>query len=63
MTKMTKQNAIDLFGKGLKPLGLAVRRKSSALSQWPDVLTDDQRDLVIGAAVRLKKKIPKELLQ
>jgi len=51
---MTKQQAIKLFGSGAA-LARAIGRTRSAISQWPKDLTQDQADLVTGAAVRLDK--------
>jgi hypothetical protein len=34
----------------------------SAISQWPDVLSEDQKNMVIGVAVRRRIKIPESLL-
>ena len=59
---MKKQDAIKLFGKTLDDIGNAVGRGKSAISQWPDDLNDDQKNLVIGAAVRRGIKVPKEFL-
>jgi len=61
---MKKQDAVNLFGKTLKELGVALGGKGkSAISQWPDVLTEDQKNMVIGAAVRRGIDVPKELLK
>ena len=53
---MTKNEAADLFGNKTR-LAAAVGVTKSAISQWPDVLTQEQRDRVVGAAVRLGKPL------
>ena len=60
---MKKSDAIKLFGTTLKDLGEALGgRGKSAISQWPDVLDEDKKNMVIGAAVRKGIKIPDHLL-
>lgn len=60
---MTKKQAIGLFGTTLADLGLAIGgRGKSAISQWPDLLTDDQINMVLGAALRRGINVPKELI-
>ncbi|MEO5350206.1 MAG: Cro/CI family transcriptional regulator [Magnetococcus sp. YQC-3] len=59
---MNKKQAIKIFGNRLSDLGQALGRTKSAISQWPDELTNDQINLVIGAAVRAGKKVPKEFI-
>lgn len=34
-----------------------------AISRWPDELTDVQTERVLGAALRLRRPIPKALIQ
>ena len=53
---MTKNEAADLFGNQTR-LAEAVGVTKSAISQWPHVLTQEQRDRVVGAAVRLGKPL------
>lgn len=61
---MKKKDAIRLFGSTQEELGKALGgRGKSAISQWPDDLSEDQKNMVIGAAVRRGIKIPKELLR
>jgi len=61
---MKKKDAIKLFGSTLTDLGKALGGKSkSAISQWPDEITNDQKNMVIGAAVRKGIKVPDHLLQ
>ena len=52
---MTKTDAIALFGGRQQDLAEALGVTSSAISQWPDMLTPSHEDRVIGAAVRLGK--------
>jgi len=59
---MTKQQAIDLFGGSGAELGRAVGLTRGRISQWPDELRQRDADLVIGAALRLGKKVPPELI-
>lgn len=58
---MTKSDAIKLFGETAVDLGKAVGLSKGRISQWPDVLTQKQADLVLGAAIRLGKEIPNHL--
>jgi UTP--glucose-1-phosphate uridylyltransferase len=61
---MKKKDAIKLFGSTLTDLGNALGGKGkSAISQWPEELTEDQKNMVIGAAVRKGIKVPKSLLK
>lgn len=50
---MLKTEAIALFGTSAADLARALGVTRSAVSQWPEVLAQDQADRVIGAAVRL----------
>lgn len=54
---MKKTEAIKLFGTGAG-LARAVGLTRGRISQWPDVLTQKQIDLVVGAALRLGKIAP-----
>lgn len=58
---MKKDEAKKLFGGTIEKLGKAVGRGKSAISQWPEDLTDDQINLVLGAAIRRGIRVPKEL--
>jgi len=61
---MTKKEAIKLFGTRLEDLGNAVGgRGKSAISQWPDILDEDKKNMVIGAAVRRGITVPEEFLK
>jgi UTP--glucose-1-phosphate uridylyltransferase len=61
---MKKKDAIKLFGKTLEDLGNALGGKGkSAISQWPNDLNEDQKNMVIGAAVRKGIKVSKSLLK
>lgn len=50
---MTKEEAIRLHGGTQRRLSQALGLSESAVSQWPDELTERQEDRVLGAAVRL----------
>lgn len=53
---MLKKQAVELFGTRAElARGLGYHR--SRISQWPEVLTQQQTDHVVGAAVRLGKPI------
>ena len=54
---MTKSEAIRLFGKTQVELAAALGITKQAVSAWPDVLPQEQRDRVVGAAVRLGKPL------
>jgi len=59
---MKKKDAIKLFGKTLADLGEAMNhRGKSSICRWEDELSEDQTNMVIGAAVRRGIKIPKIL--
>lgn len=60
---MKKQDAINLFGKTQVDLAKALNRTKSAISQWPDDLTLEQKRLVVGAAHLAGKKIPMHILK
>lgn len=61
---MKKRDAIKLFGSTLEDLGKALgNRGKSAISQWPEELDEDKKNMVIGAAVRRGIKVPDELLK
>jgi hypothetical protein len=51
---MTKQQAIDIFGRQID-LAAALQISRSAVAQWPETLTTRQADQVLGAALRLGK--------
>ena len=51
---MKKQKAIDLFDT-VGALAAALGVTPQAIYQWPDTLSREQEDRVIGAAVRLGK--------
>ena len=60
---MTKKEAVNLFGNRLEDLGNALGgRGKSAISQWPEILDEDKKNMVIGAAVRKGIKVPEHLL-
>jgi hypothetical protein len=59
---MLKSEAIKIFGTTAVDLGNAVGLTKARISQWGDVLTQKQTDLVIGAAVRLGRHIPESFL-
>ena len=58
---MTKTQAIALFGARQQDLAAAIGVSRGRISQWPDVLTQRQVDIVIGAAVRLGLLPPQPL--
>jgi UTP--glucose-1-phosphate uridylyltransferase len=61
---MKKKDAVKLFGNTLSDLGKALGGKGrSAISQWPEDLTEDQTNMVIGAAVRRGIPIPDSLIK
>lgn len=60
---MTKQEAADIFGGVHADLARALDMTRGGISQWPDELTDAQRDRVIGAAIRLGRQVPPRFLQ
>ena len=60
---MTKKEAIGLFGKTHKALADAINRSRVLITMWPDELTEDQKNMVVGAATRKGIKVPKELLK
>jgi transcriptional repressor of cell division inhibition gene dicB len=55
--KLTKQQAIALFGDGVA-LGRALGITKGAISQWPEELDQSKTDRVIGALIRLGKPVP-----
>lgn len=59
---MKKIDAVNLFGSKNVDLARAVKRTRSAISQWGDVLDDDKKMLVLGAAVLKRIPIPEHLL-
>ncbi|NIE67447.1 hypothetical protein F3J17_26620 [Burkholderia sp. Ax-1719] len=56
---LTKQQAIDIFGGSGAELGRAVGLSRARISQWPEMLAQRETDLVVGAAIRLGKKLPR----
>jgi hypothetical protein len=58
---MLKSDAIKIFGTTAVDLADAVGLTKGRISQWDDVLTQKQADLVRGAAMRLGKEIPEHL--
>ena len=52
---MTKSDAIRIFGSTVTEMAAAIGVTRSAVSQWPEQLTQPQIDRVVGAAVRLGK--------
>lgn len=51
---MTKEQAKQIFGGTDRKMADAIGVTRSAVTQWPEVLTQEQEDRVIGAAVRLR---------
>lgn len=59
---MTKKEAIKLFGTRQIDLAIAINRSRSLIANWGDELNEDQKNIVIGAAVRKGIEVPKCLL-
>ena len=59
---ITKRDAVDLFGGKAKDLANVLGTSKSAISQWPEILSQDQTNIVIGEAVRRRIKIPENML-
>lgn len=59
---MTKKEAIKLFGNRQLDLANAINRSRSLIATWDDELTEDQKNIVIGAAVRKGIDVPKRLM-
>lgn len=59
---MTKTQAKQLFG-GNNKLALALKKTPGAVSQWNEELTEDQKNLVVGCAIRHSILIPDEILR
>lgn len=55
---MTKTTAIQIFVTQ-KELAKALNRSPAWVSRLPETLTNDQASLIVGAAYRLKKQLPK----
>ena len=55
---MTKTTAIQIFGNRSE-LAKAVNRSPAWVSRLPEKLNEDQANLIVGAAYRLKKQLPK----
>lgn len=60
---MTKNQAAGLFGTSHAGLGRYLNISRQAISNWPDELTDVQTERVLGAALRLRIRIPKALIE
>jgi len=60
---MTKTEAIKIFGGKACLLANALGKSKGAISMWPEQLTNDQINIVIGAAVRSGKQLPKNVLK
>lgn len=56
---MKKSAAISIFSSGTA-LAAAVGLTKQAISQWPEELNQARSDMVIGAAIRLKRISAKE---
>lgn len=54
---LTKHQAIAIFGNQSE-IARAVGLSRSAISLWPEQLTQRQSDLILGAALRLGKPVP-----
>lgn len=63
MNRITKKDAIRIFGKKQIDMAEALGYSKSAISVWPELLTVKQTRMVLGAALLAKRKIPKELLK
>jgi len=59
---MKKEQAVSLFGTSQAAMGRALNMTRAGISRWPDDLTDVQAERVLGAALRLGKKIPRDLI-
>lgn len=59
---LTKQQAIDIFGSSGADLARALGCTRSAISLWPEELSQKQTDTVIGAATRLGRPVPSGFL-
>ena len=60
---MTKEQAKNIFGKRYRHMAEAMGYAKSTISEWPDVLSEQRANEVIGCAVRRGIKIPDELLK
>lgn len=60
---MTKNQAAGLFGTTHAGLARKLNLTRQAVSRWPSDLTDVQTDRVLGAALRLRVRIPRELIE
>lgn len=58
---MNKSDALKLFG-GPTATARACRISKSAVSDWPEVLSERIQDRVIAGALRLGLKVPKSVL-
>ena len=59
---MTKSQAIAVFGGTGAELARALGVSRSYVSQWPEELPARVVDRILGAAFRLGKEIPQELV-
>lgn len=62
LISMKKQEAIKIFGTRSIDLAKALGRVKSAISQWPEDLTEDQINMVVGAAIRSGRAVPNKFL-
>lgn len=60
---MTRTEAIRLFGRTQKDLANGINRSRSLIAMWKEELNEDQKNMVIGAAVRKGIVVPKELMK
>jgi hypothetical protein len=61
---MTKDEAKGIFGGSDTDLAAALQLTREAITMWkPGELTLAKHDRVLGAALRLRKKIPKNLIK
>ena len=60
---MKKQDAIKLFGPKQQDMADALKKSKSAISQWGNELTTDQENMVLGAALKIGRDIPKNLIK
>lgn len=59
---MTKSEVIKFFDNKVGEVAKAVGTSGSAVSQWPEDINQATQDRVIGAIIRLGKKVPEEWL-
>lgn len=58
---MTKHQATQMFGGTQAAMARALSVTRAAVSRWPDKLTNEQADRIMGAAMRLGLRITPEL--